>query len=237
MPQGSLRNCSSGLVRFATPIALEEAVEEAVGRPTDPVDAGYAEEVVTVLAQAFRGYPVLRHVLGPEGEGDADRRTLLVRFFVTARLLRGEPLLGLPDPRTGGLGAAALVSFPAVEAAPPALDPVRRELWALLGDAARERYEACGAVWARFPLPSPRIHLNMIGVLPELRGSGLGGRLLREVHGMARSTGGGHGVSLTTEDPANVPLYLRFGYRVVEHAVIAPGLETWGFYRPPAEDP
>jgi hypothetical protein len=47
---------------------------------------------------------------------------------------------------------------------------------------------------------------------------------------MARARGV-EGVSLTTEYPANVPLYERVGYTVVGHAVIAPGLETWGFFR------
>ena len=39
------------------------------------------------------------------------------------------------------------------------------------------------------------------------------------------------GVTLTTEDPSNVPLYEHFGYQVVGHARVAPGLESWGFFR------
>jgi hypothetical protein len=39
------------------------------------------------------------------------------------------------------------------------------------------------------------------------------------------------GVSLTTENPDNVPLYQHFGYRIVGTSNVGPGLTTWGFYR------
>lgn len=40
------------------------------------------------------------------------------------------------------------------------------------------------------------------------------------------------GVSLTTEDPANVPLYENFGYEITGHARVSAEVETWAFYRP-----
>lgn len=39
------------------------------------------------------------------------------------------------------------------------------------------------------------------------------------------------GVTLVTEDRANVRFYERLGYGVVGHARVAPGLETWGLFR------
>ncbi len=52
------------------------------------------------------------------------------------------------------------------------------------------------------------------------------------VHLMSRQDASSEGVTLTTEDPANVPLYEHFGYRVVGHARLSPELDTWGFFRP-----
>jgi hypothetical protein len=37
---------------------------------------------------------------------------------------------------------------------------------------------------------------------------------------------------LTTEDPANVPLYESFGYEITGHARVSADVETWAFYRP-----
>lgn len=115
-----------------------------------------APEVVAVLAEAFRDYPVMRFVLGVGDNGDdADhdaRLRTLIGFF-------------------------------------------------------------------------------MIGVRGAHRGDGLGRLLLHAVHDHARERPGCRGVSLTTENPANVPLYQYFGYDLVAHAEVAPGLESWGFFR------
>ena len=40
------------------------------------------------------------------------------------------------------------------------------------------------------------------------------------------------GVSLTTEDPANISLYESFGYQITGHARVSAEVETWAFYRP-----
>jgi hypothetical protein len=40
------------------------------------------------------------------------------------------------------------------------------------------------------------------------------------------------GVTLTTEDPDNVPMYRHLGYSIIGHATVAPDLRTWGFFRP-----
>jgi hypothetical protein len=65
--------------------------------------------VVSVLSEAFHDYPVICFVLGNEPEYEARLRTL-VTFFVMARLLRGELILGIAE--QGGLAAAALASRP-----------------------------------------------------------------------------------------------------------------------------
>jgi hypothetical protein len=55
---------------------------------------------------------------------------------------------------------------------------------------------------------------------------------MEEVHLMSRRRSKSRGVTLTTEDPANVALYEHLGYEVVGHARISPELETWGLFRP-----
>src|SRR3954447_24282567 len=120
------------------------------------------EDAITVLCDAFHDYPVMRHVLGPDGDYDGRLRTL-IGFFVSARVFRNEPVLGVYD-RAGTLSATAIVSLPGQAESPEALAIRREEVWAELGLAERVRYEAYGAACAQFAIASPHYHLNMIGV-------------------------------------------------------------------------
>ena len=191
----------------------------------------HVPEVTRVLCEAFYDYPVMRYVIGG-GQADYGRRVnTLVHFFVMARVLRNEQLLGTMDGKD--LAATALVSYPGREEAPAELMTLRDEVWDELGPESRSRYEAYSAACAPFDVAlPPHIHLDMIGVSRAAQGTGLGRKLIDHVHLMSREDTSSEGVTLTTEDPANVPLYEHFGYRVVGHARLSPELGTWGFFRP-----
>lgn len=190
-------------------------------------DEDGAGPVTAVLAEAFEGYPVMRFVLG---DGNPDRLRRLVNLFVMARVLRREPLLGVysgPD-----LAAAALVSYPDGGPSPREFRDLRSEVWRELGPEAEARYDAFGAATAAFATAVAHVHLNMVGVRPAFRGRGLGRRLIDEAQRISRDRPGSRGVSLTTEDPANVGYYERLGFDMTGHAEVAPDLHTWGFFRP-----
>ncbi|MCI0435507.1 MAG: GNAT family N-acetyltransferase [Gemmatimonadetes bacterium] len=188
-----------------------------------------APRVVEVLCDAFHDYPVMRFVIGDSGAAYAARLSRLIGFFVAARALRNDPMLAVT--RETDLCGAATVSFPGRSAAPVDLEDLRESVWQELGDDARARYEACTATWEPFTVDVPHIHLNMIGVRRSLHGQGIARRLLDRVHAICAETPGARGVTLSTEDPANVPFYEHMGYEVVVHARVAPDLETWGFFR------
>jgi GNAT superfamily N-acetyltransferase len=190
------------------------------------------EDAVTVLCDAFYDYPVMRHVLGPDGDYDRRLRTL-IGLFVSARVFRNEPVLGVYD-RNGLLSAAAIVSLPGQADSPEALAIRREEVWAELGAAERARYEAYGTACARFTVASQHYHLNMIGVRRSHVGRGLARRLLESVHRLSDADLVSAGVSLTTETERNLPLYEYFGYRLLGHTVVGDGLQTWAFFRPAA---
>lgn len=217
-------------------------------RPSSPVPRVLripgedAPRVVDVLVEAFRDYPVMRYVVGPETRDFDGRLRKAVSFFVAVRVLRSEPLFGIEahgPPSVGApgaalpapLGAAAIVSFPDGPESPSGVARHREALWADLGADARARYERCGEVWSAFRVEPPHVHLNMIGVRATMQGKGLGRILLEHVQDFSRYRPGSEGVTLTTEDPVNVRLYERVGYEVIGHAKIAPDLETWGMFR------
>ena len=115
---------------------------------------------------------------------------------------------------------------------PPDLEEARAWTWGRLGDDARERYDEWIRIWGPINVSEPNIHVNMLGVPPRFQGRGLGRLLLERVHGMSLEHPDSRGVSLTTESAANLPFYERMGYQRVGHGRIAPGLESWGFFRP-----
>src|SRR5690606_16950852 len=124
--------------------------------------------------------------------------------------LRREPLLGIR--RGPDLVAAAIVSSTHTTASPPEVAERRAALWAAIGADARARYEAFGQATLTFAIEEPHLHLNMLGAIPSARGRGHGRRLADAVW---RRTADDDcaGVSLTTEDPRNVPFYEHLGFR------------------------
>jgi GNAT superfamily N-acetyltransferase len=186
-----------------------------------------ADQVLGPLCAAFAEYPVMRYVLGPDGDYPGRLRTL-IGFFLLARVLRHDPILAVRDgAEVSGVAICTLPGLPGT----PDLEEARAWTWAELGDAARERYQQWIRVWEPLGVAEPNIHVNMLGVPPRFQGRGLGRRLLERVHAMSREHPESRGVSLTTESAANVAFYQRLGYRVIGHGRIGPGLESWGFFR------
>jgi GNAT superfamily N-acetyltransferase len=184
--------------------------------------------VTTALCDAFADYPVMRYVLGDVGNYAGRLRTL-IGFFVAARVLRRDAILAISaGSEVSGVALCTLPGLPS----PPELGEVREQTWAALGADARGRYDQCVRAWEPLAVAEPNIHVNMLAVPPRFQGRGLGRALLERVHAMSREHPGSSGVTLTTESPANVAFYEHLGYRVVGHGQIAPGLETWGFFRP-----
>jgi GNAT superfamily N-acetyltransferase len=182
----------------------------------------------TALCEAFADYPVMRYVLGDVGDYAGRLRTL-IGFFVAARVLRRDAILAISA--GSELGGVALCTLPGL-ASPPALQEIREKTWAALGADARGRYDQCVRAWEPLAVAEPNIHVNMLAVPPRFQGRGLGRALLDRVHAMSGEHPDSRGVTLTTESPANVGFYQHLGYHIVGHGRIAPGLETWGFFRP-----
>ena len=186
-----------------------------------------AGEVIAVLCDGFADYPIMRYVLGDEGDYPARLRTL-IGFFAGNRFLRNDAIIGVSV--DGELRGVALCSLPD-RVSPPEMDQLRERTWAALGLEARARYDRCVEVWTPLGVAEPNVHLNMLAVPPRHQGQGLGRALLDRVHALSRERGDSCGVTLTTEVEANVDLYRHMGYEVVERGAIEPGLETWGMYR------
>lgn len=199
------------------------------------LDIARKDEAVDVLCDAFFDYPVMRFVVGPVGvDAYARRARRMIDFFTSARFLGEDLVMGVED-EGGALVAVANITRPGERPKHPGLGPLREALWRELGDEARVRYEELVAVWQTFAVGGPQYHLNVLGVRRSHQKRGAARLLLDAVHDLSERSSESRGVSLTTEDPTNVPLYQRFGYRIVGEARVPGGFTTWGFYRPNPE--
>lgn len=188
------------------------------------------DDVVDVMCDAFRDYPVMRFVLGDTIAGPDDARLrMLVGLFVAARVLRGEPMFAIED--EGRTVGAATVTLPGSKPSPPEFLELREKTWAELGAECRARYEAFAASGEAFYPSEPHHHLNMLGVRRSHAGRGLARPLLEAVHALADADPISSGVTLSTENPKNLPLYEHFGYVVRGHAKVDDALDTWVLYR------
>ncbi len=196
-------------------------------RPLPPDQSAIAVEI---LCDAFHDYPVMRYVLGADLKDYERSLSTLVGFFVSARVWRGEPMLAVHE--ANDIVAVAILTPPGVRDVPPGFFEQREATWRELGDEASGRYEELGDIWQRVGIADPNLHLNMIGVRGGHGGRGHGRRLLDEVHRMSAADPESTGVTLTTEDAANIPLYEHCGYRIVGRGEVPGVLQTWGFFRP-----
>ena len=197
-----------------------------------PLPADRLDEVIDVFSDAFHDYPVMRWVVGPDGDVAARVRRLIA-LFVTRRLMRGGPMLGVFSGER--LAGAAILTLP-VEPEPPAgITALAEDAWRELGEGARMRYQRYAEVTAPFFTGvGSHHHLNMIGVRRSYAGQGFARPLLDAVQDLCIADPTSAGVSLTTERDRNVELYQHFGYAVIAHEPVDDGLETWGLVRPRA---
>lgn len=193
------------------------------------LSSGEIDEVVGVLRDAFRDYPVMRFILSDAGGDYEEQLDALLAYFTDSRMSRGWPVLGVRV--SDRLVAAANVTPPERTSPPASLQRRGERLALLLGPEAMDRFAAFAASGERFTPREPHYYLGMIGVLPELQGRGLARLILDEVHRLSEAHSGSTGVLLTTETERNLPLYERFGYTVIGRAEVE-DLISWSLFRP-----
>lgn len=186
-------------------------------------------EITDVLCEAFYNYPVMKYVLGEKEDYDT-RLNKAVTFFVSARALRKEPLLGIYNSENK-LVAAATVTLPGEIPSPLELFELRDKLWEEIGSEEKARYENYGNVASSLLPKEPHHHLNMIGVRNTYQGKGLARQLINAVEELVSAHPTSTGLSLNTEVEANVIFYLHLGFKLLGKADVDKDIVTWGFFK------
>lgn len=197
-----------------------------------PVAPGRHRPAAGVLAAAFNDEPVARAIY--RDLPDAKRlhnleADFLVELGVCCRL--GMPFQALSD----GKVVAAAALYPPGKYPLPRLAQFRITVGSILWHhpydlrTATRWLDAVGAVHPA----EAHFYLEYLGVLPEWQGHGFGSALLRRITAMADLAG--QGCYLETATPKNLPLYERFGFKIIlEQSII--GLTTWFMWRPPIRE-
>lgn len=186
-------------------------------------------EITDVLCEAFYNYPVMKYVLGETEDYDIRLRKTIT-FFISARALRNEPMLGIYNSESQPV-AAAVVTLPGDVKSPEELLMRREVLWTELGSEEKARYENYGNVASGMLPKEPHHHLNMMGVRNTYQGKGLARQLINAVEELVSAHPKSTGVSLNTEVEANVNFYLHLGFELLGKAEVDKDIVTWGFFK------
>lgn len=187
-----------------------------------------AAQVADDLSAAFATDPVFNWFLRADSKHDAARRRLF-GFLVAMGLADGE----IWRPETGG---AAAIWLPSESLGPSPFLQELRILPTILQATGFSRLQRMADMRAMMdkhhPKSPPHAYLWFVGVRPQAQGLGVGSRLL--AHGLARIDRQGLPAYLESSSPANVPLYRRHGFEVIEVLKARPDApEMWAMWREP----
>ena len=193
-----------------------------------PVVAGRADAaaVASDHTAAYSTDPNFNWILRADARHDAARLKLF-NLLVAIALADGEVF----RPATGG---AAAVWLPSESLGPtPFLQSLRTlpHILHATGLSRLSRMSSMRTVMEKHhPTSPPHAYLWFLGVTPQAQGFGVGSRLL--AHGLARVDEKRLPAYLESSSPANLPLYRRHGFEVMEVLRPQPDApQMWAMWR------
>ena len=201
----------------------------AVERTMEPITPGLRREAASVLARAFRQDPGMRtYFRDMPPEEQVKRLCRAYQAELGACMRRGIPVCL----RETGVLTAVAVIWPPTTYPVSALEQIEILVRALAG----QRPYRLGTLlqWLhgiqKLAPKEPHFYLGWLGVEPSCQGQGMGSTLLQFL--IEQADEAQVGCYLETDNPRNLPLYERFGFRVVgeEEIVIA---HHWLMWREP----
>lgn len=185
------------------------------------------QQVANALSAAFYEDPVFRWIYPDDGR----RREVLPAFFA----IIGEAIVQLGVSHVAGDGIGAALWFPpdagpADEEAQAAEEALVESLVALSpGDGGR--LTTCMAMMQEAHPHEPSWYLNLLGVVPDHQGTGVGGTLLRAALDRSDDDGAPSYLEATSAD--NRRLYERHGFEVIGEIQLPDGPPMWPMWRTP----
>jgi GNAT superfamily N-acetyltransferase len=180
------------------------------------------DATVDMLSRAFGRNPIHRAAFG-------DRAVECNRTFFRAglSLFRGRRLVALQGQRI--VGFAHWVEAPGCQHSAGQRARLLPVMLGGFGVRSTIRVGSWLSAWARHDAEGPHSHFGPIGVDPEAQGCGVGRALMvRYCAGLDDASAPGY---LETDEPRNVAFYQRFGFQVIQEAMVI-GTPTFFMARP-----
>jgi uncharacterized protein YhfF/GNAT superfamily N-acetyltransferase len=215
------------LERFRVVERLDVPPPPSASRIVRPAGPDRVPHLAGVLARGLASEPMS---WWPMGDGPDRPRRTRDQFLVVDGVFARE---GWMWESADGLGVMVLEPPGSMERDAELLHGADAALAALTPDGG-VRYQAFWDWVAETTSPEPHWFLDQIAVEPVAQGRGIGRALLEHAIGLTRADG--LPLILETGSPDNVPLYERFGFRVLLEAdAPAAGPHIWFMRRDPGE--
>ena len=191
------------------------------------VDRQAYSESAAIIARAFENEPTVCAILRADPAVRTKRLASVFSIMMHTVEPRGWILQASKDDKPCG---AAFMHPPGTYPI-----PVLSQLQIISKAVMRHGFQGLGrwiqllnAYEKQHPKQLPHYYLELLGVLPEQQGRGIGSAMLREL--VRRADTDEVGCYLETADPRNLPLYERFGFCIqAEENII--GVRVWFMWR------
>lgn len=173
-----------------------------------PATSSDVNEALNCLAPAFANDPITGFLLGT-GPGYRERVTQFFSLLMRARIALDMPVIVA---RNAGSIQGAAMGYTTLEPEWPADLAEQWDRFEKSTPAMTESIAAYDAIATRFKPATPHYYLGVIGVDPNLHGTGIGMQLLKSFCDLSANDPLSKGVFLETGKPSNVGFYERAGF-------------------------
>lgn len=192
-------------------------------------DEALSEEIIGIFATAFKDDPGIQYLCQAKKDGYDQRLLSWFRAVLRLQMNNAQPLIALKAGRHYVACATLTAPHTRLKLVSLALW-VSEVLWRV-GPRGVWRTMVHIQRISRYQPAAPHFRLEFIAVIPSQQGKGYGRVLLDEIHSLSQRHQTVTGVWLETTNPANVPLYERFGYRVVQSVQLGNPVTTVVMFR------
>ena len=185
------------------------------------------EKVIEVLFAAFEQDPLMLYFFGNEYQNLAK---YVMEYLCNLAHLSNLSLWGATF--EGELKGVALITPPEAvnRNQQQAIAKLDEQLAIAVGEAVFTRIEAYFQIMEAGKPKQPHFYIDILGVMPETQGQGVGKALLEAIHKMSESSPQSCGVALDTENERNLGFYESLGYSVSTITNLE-RLKIWSMFR------
>ncbi len=201
---------------MSMPLKDKPTIEIETLKPSEIAEAS------VLLSRAYSPLPLICAALG----GQSEKQRSLLESGYKMNLKKGIVFSAKENGKI--LGVMRILEWPQCQKEYKSFRGLRLLLALLAFRRKALRIREWLSIWGKHDPNEPHLHLNVIGVLPERQGQGIGSLLLS--HFCAYVDQLGQAAYLETDVPRNIRLYERFGFNVVEEAPVL-SIPNWFMWR------